>query len=131
MNRKEKKIKIGQIEYTESELYENEDDRNRILSLNELERETILSERVQKLIQEKERAALLKQKSETNNKIRKKDALEEIKLRKEKAENIKIPKETWMITPLPSQVNRSQEKLTTKMTCTAKTRQKIQAMKTI
>ena len=69
MKRKDKLLKIGEYEYTENELYENDDDRNRISSMNELERETILAERMLKLILEKERAALFKQKSEMNNSI--------------------------------------------------------------
>ena len=90
MKRKDKLFKIGEYEYTENELYENEDDRNKISAMNELERETILAERVRKLILEKERAALIKQKSEMNNSntnIRKKDALEEIKLRRSQKMN--------------------------------------------
>ena len=58
MKRKDKLFKVGEYEYTENELYENEDDRKRISAMNELERETILAERVRKLILEKERAAL-------------------------------------------------------------------------
>ena len=42
--RKDKKGKI----YTDDELYYNEDDRTRILSLPEFERERILAERIQK-----------------------------------------------------------------------------------
>jgi RNA polymerase-associated protein RTF1 len=95
MNRRgEKRFKIGEFEYTESELYENEEDRNRINSMSELDRERILDDRIKKLLERKEREAVLMKQSTDLGTNRRKDALQDIKKkrseRRDRQEGIRV-----------------------------------------
>jgi hypothetical protein len=95
MNRNQKKHKYGGYEYSENELYEDEEDRQRISEMNELDRERLLDERVKKLVERKEREdALMKQKSEQN---KKKDALQYIKKKRSQRKDREANKDEYDI----------------------------------
>lgn len=107
MNRRgEKKFKIGEFEYTESELYENEDDRNRINSMSELDRERILDERVKKLLERKEREAVIMKLSSDLGSNKRKDALQEIKKkrseRRDRQEGMRVDNEMENVSSISS-----------------------------
>ena len=57
--------------YSENEIFENEDDKMKILSMKDLDREKIIAERVEKLNYKKERDELLNDKKDKNNENKK------------------------------------------------------------
>lgn len=77
MNKNARKFKFRDVEFPEHEIFEDEEDRQRVLAMNELERETVIADRVERLMKKRERANLLKQKSDVTN--TKRDALKAIK----------------------------------------------------
>lgn len=59
--------------YTDEQLFENDEERNKILAMSEFQKEMIIAERIDKLNMEKEREALLNKKHE-GDKSKKKEA---------------------------------------------------------